>query len=263
MNGHVTTTVRYLAPSWRDVDKVPIIAGWADLAAHTVAHTVDVHDAHATDCDVETTGFQRVPHRTAVTDFRDPAAVTRTYFPEVAALVGELTGADHAIVTHHFIRWGHPADFDAGYAGFLHGDKPLTDPVGYSWDRVDELDLRLDPADDWEFAWYNTWQPVDHPATRNPLALIDARTVAAADYHPYSYDGGATPNLETVPLHNPAHRFHYFPDLTPDELIVFKQLETRPARTPTCLHSAIDTPAPPDTPLRRSIEVRWMCAFRR
>ncbi|SER27232.1 CmcJ/NvfI family oxidoreductase [Actinokineospora terrae] len=261
MVGYVEAKVRYLAARWRGDGRVPTISEWGSMVANTVEHEVRVHDARGMSCGVETTGFERVGYG-AETDFRDPVAVEGEYLGAVADLVRRVTGADHVVATHHFIRWGDPGDFEAGYAGFLHGDKPLTDPLGYSWDRVARLGLALDRDRPWDFAWYNTWQPIDHPATRNPLALLDARTADPADTRLYSYDGAGEQNLETVPLHNPAHRFYYYPDLAPDELILFKQLETRPHRTPTCLHSAIEVPAPPGTPLRRSIEVRWMCVFR-
>ncbi|GAA2996032.1 CmcJ/NvfI family oxidoreductase [Actinokineospora diospyrosa] len=255
-----TATVRYLAPAWRHTDEIPVIADWATMAANTEAHPVQVHNARDAECDVETTGFQRIAHTTA-TDFRDRFAVERGYLSEVAGLVQRHTGADRVVATHHFIRWGDPEDFEAGYAGFLHGDKPLIDPAGYSWDRVDRLGLAIDRDQGWDFAWYNTWQPVDRPAIRNPLTFIDAGTVTPDDLRLYSYDGAGERNLETVPLRAQAHRFYYFPDLDTDELVLFKQLETRPGRTPTCLHSAIDAPVPAETPLRRSIEVRWMCVF--
>ncbi|MBM7775001.1 hypothetical protein JOD54_005205 [Actinokineospora baliensis] len=260
MTHTIAATVRYLAPTWRYTDEIPVIADWATLTANTVEHMVPVHDAHQTECDVETTGFQRLPH-TTTTDFRDPAAVEHSYLPEVADVVQRHTGADHVIATHHFARWGDPGDFEAGYAPFLHGDKPLADPAAYSWARVDHLDVPLDRARTWDFAWYNTWQPIDHPATRDPLTFIDARTVAPTDLHPYTYDGAGEQHQETVPSHSRAHRFYYFPDLPTDELVLFKQLDTRPGHTPTCLHSAITTPVAPMTPLRRSIEVRWLCAF--
>ncbi|GLW90573.1 CmcJ/NvfI family oxidoreductase [Actinokineospora globicatena] len=258
MTEYVEARVRYLAPVWRDTDEIPTIADWSTMAANTVEHTVRVHDAWDADCDVETTGFQRVSH-TTLADFTAPQSVERVYLPEVASLVQKLTSADHVVATHHYIRWGNPGDFEAGYAGFLHGDKPLADPMAYSLARARHL--QLGPARSHDFAWYNTWQPIDHPATRNPLALIDARTVSPGDLHPYRYDGAGEQNLETVPLHSSAHRFHYFPSLPPEDLILFKQLDTRPHHTPTCLHSAFETPAPPATPLRRSIETRWLCAF--
>ena len=259
----ITTTVRYLAPEWRDSATPPSIGDWDSLAAHTVEHTVTVEDARGTDYGLDTSGFTLLHHRTSV-DFRDETAIRERYFAELEPLVREQTGADHVFVTHHFVRWGNPDDFEDGYAAFLHGDKGIDDPFGYTASRMAELDIRLPEDREWDFAWYNTWQPVEREVFQHPLVLMDARTVAREDIHNYFYTSVGDPHPESSPVYAPGHVFRYFPRMRPDELLMFKQLDTRPDRAPTCLHSAaVDPTAPADAPLRRSIEVRWMCAFAR
>ncbi|MEU9080676.1 CmcJ/NvfI family oxidoreductase [Kitasatospora sp. NPDC004745] len=259
----ITAGVRYLAPRWRDSGTAPEIGDWGSLATNTVRHDVPVANARGTEYGLDTTGFTLLEHRTEV-DFRDESAVLGRYFAELAPLVKEQSGADEVFVTHHFVRWGDPEDFEAGYAGFLHGDKGLGDPFGYTRSRIEELGIELGSDQDHDFAWYNTWQPVDREVFQHPLALMDARTVPREHIHDYYYTSVGEPHPESSPVFDEGHRFYYFPRMRTDELLMFKQLDTRPDRAPTCLHSAFTDPtAPDDAPLRRSIEVRWMCAFKR
>ena len=53
----------------------------------------------------------------------------------------------------------------------------------------------------------------------------------------------------------------YFPRMTEEEMLVIKQLDTRPGRAVACPHTSFDIETPPGTPARRSIEVRMVCAF--
>ena len=64
-----------------------------------------------------------------------------------------------------------------------------------------------------------------------------------------------------MPVFNPDQRFYYFSRMQTDEMMVIKQLDTRPDRARGCPHTSFDVEAPPDAPGRRSIEVRLVCAF--
>ncbi|WP_328311776.1 hypothetical protein OG432_16955 [Streptomyces sp. NBC_00442] len=263
MSSPLTANVRYLAPEWCDSETAPNIGDWQAMAAATVEHSVPIENARDIEYGLDTTGFTLTRHETSV-DFRDESAIVAQYFTELAPLVRERTGADEVFVTHHFVRWGEPEDFEAGYAGFLHGDKGLDDPYGYTDARMAELDIRLAPDQEYAFAWYNTWQPVDREVSQHPLVVMDARSVPREDIHDYFYTSIGNHPPESAPGFAEGHRFFYFPRMQTNEVLMFKQLDTRPDRAPTCLHSAFEDPtAPADAPLRRSIEVRWMCAFKR
>ena len=64
-----------------------------------------------------------------------------------------------------------------------------------------------------------------------------------------------------MPVYNPDHEFFYFPRMQTREVLVIKQLDSRPDRAVSCPHTSFDEAAPEDAPGRRSIEVRLMCAF--
>ena len=62
---------------------------------------------------LETTGFTLAKHDTAVTDFRDDAEVTSTYYEEMIALVKEASGADRVLIFDHTVRSSQSTSLNA------------------------------------------------------------------------------------------------------------------------------------------------------
>ena len=120
-----------------------------------------------------------------------------------------------------------------------------------------------DEMERWDFAWYNVWQPIDHEVVQNPLTLLDASTLdpdSVVEYFATKGDEG----IASLPIHSSEHRLYYFPRMQTDEVVVFKQLESRPDRATVCPHTSFYDPAAADDAVgRRSIEMRVMCAFPR
>jgi hypothetical protein len=110
----------------------------------------------------------------------------------------------------------------------------------------------------------NMWRPiVDSP--QNTLAMCDARTV--------EHDDEAVPITVIRPTgnsdlyrytHSPHHRWLYAPDMTHEEVLLFKTYDSRDdgstvRYTPYC---AVDDPSAADgAPPRESIECRCYCIF--
>jgi hypothetical protein len=111
-------------------------------------------------------------------------------------------------------------------------------------------------------AHYNVWRALSPAPQDVPLALCDARSVAAADLLPadamFDQDGEIAWSFEgLVVTHSPAHLWHWFPDLTRDEVIVFKTNDSDPDRAHSVPHAAFDDPqCPADAVPRASIEMR-------
>jgi hypothetical protein len=101
------------------------------------------------------------------------------------------------------------------------------------------------------------WRPTHEPLAAHPLCLSDAGTTTPDDFpiseRIYPDRIGQTYRVR----HNPQHEWYWFPNMTRDEVLVFKVYDSatdRPRFTP---HSAFSNPlAPADGPPRRSIEVR-------
>ena len=265
----VQAQVRYLKDEWRARSDMPSIGDRETRRANTAKHAVSIHDARprlaAGDIDLDVNGFALLRHHSQVADFQDAAEVQAVYYPEIEALVKRRTGAVAVFVTQHLVRTEDTRDFNKAYARFLHCDYSLKDARGMAR-RVLEKRSQASNYQRHEFAWFNTWQPFDHPARRNPLALVDAASLASDDILDYRYTGYPVPadvglGRSSMPARNPAHRFYYVPNMAVDELLLFKQLDTR-RHGGACPHTSFDDPAtPPDAPPRRSVEVRLMAAF--
>src|SRR5205814_8853731 len=58
----------------------------------------------ADEFDLEVAGFEFVEHKTQVRDFFDADELKRVYYPEVEALVKEVSGAARVVVFDHTLR---------------------------------------------------------------------------------------------------------------------------------------------------------------
>ncbi len=261
--GSVSTTVRYLSSDWRNSDEIPRIGDRESRRANTSRQTVQIHDARqAGPFDLDANGFTLLRHRSRCTSFRDPAVVHDVYYPEIEALVRAATGADLVHFVQHVVRTEDQSDFNNAYARFLHYDYNVREPEKEARGTIDKAGIELAAGRNWEFAFYNTWQPIDRAVEKNPLALIAGDSIRAGDVIDYYYTGFGNDGIGSMPIFNPDHEFFYFPNMQPDELLLFKQLDTRADRVRACPHTSFDDPgSAPDAPGRRSIEVRVLCAF--
>merc|ERR550532_1609785 len=104
------------------------------------------------------------------------------------------------------------------------------------------------------FEMLNIWRSTDKKrnVAMMPLALCDMRSVDPADI--VFGDGVNTGNvrqyLKIVDqriVHNPCQRWYFFPQMTPDEVLVFRQYDTRQEalNLRTAFHQAVVDPTTP------------------
>ena len=265
----VQAEVRYLNDEWRARDDIPRIGDRDSRRANTSKHAVAIHDARdrlaAGRVDLDENGFALLGLASAVEDFRDETEVKAVYYPEIEALAKRTTGGSEVFITQHVIRTEDTSDFNKAYARFLHCDYSLADPRDMAVRALEKQGLRPNDYGGREFAWYNSWQPFDNPVFKNPLAVVDAATLAdddVVDYYYTGYNTAGNSGKSAMPMRNPAHRFYYVSRMATDEVLFIKQLDTRGRRAAVCPHTSFDDPSsPPGAPPRRSIEVRMMVAF--
>ena len=256
--------VRYVNAEWRDREDTPRIGSRETRRANTSFQDATVYDARprlaAGTLDLATSGFTLTQNKTVVTDFRDDDQVTGTYYAEMEALIRKQTGAAQVVTKSHLVRTETPIDFNDGYSRFVHCD--------YNMSRIDEHVGELferegvTAQDNWTYAWYNTWQPFDHVVVNNPLAVIDWQSLPLADVIGYFYTGRGRDSLVAAPVHNPDHKFWYFPQMQTDEVLVFTQLNQQPDQAVYCPHTSFNIPGvADDAPPRRSIETRLLAIF--
>jgi len=208
---------------------------------------------------------------TMVRDFHDREAAARTYLPELEEAVRAATGARRVAVSTNWVhrhsdrsqRFGEPGTTYPGrYAHIDYSDE--SGPMAArQW-------LGDDPAAEelfkGRFAIFNLWRVLSQPPQDCPLCVADATTVEAKDLI-VSHIVLGPPERETriqtnMVAFNPRHRWVYFSDMRPDELLLFRGYESDPARSRPAPHTAFDDPsAGDDAPPRESIDIRCVAFF--
>ena len=262
----VPATLTFIVPS----DTKPafrssaLTGGDPEILFASENHTVPVHDMrpHADALSLDREGFVLWPHQTGVLDLYDDHAIEQVYYPEVERLLRAVTGASKVVIfdtTRRSDADGGAANPDGlrGPANRVHvdytvasGPKRFRELVGDAEaDRLERARARI--------VQINVWRPIRGPVRRSPLALADASSVAPQDLV-------ATDQLfpnrvgEIYHLaHNPAQRWYYAPEMTPDEVLLIKGWDSiddgRARFTP---HGAFALADSADSPPRESIEVR-------
>jgi hypothetical protein len=214
---------------------------------------------------LERNGFVLVDHPTRVADFFDRSQTARTYYPEVEALVAQISGARRVVAFDHTVRSG--AELAEREAKQLQEPVALVHNDYTEWSGPQRVrDVLLAEADALlrhRFAIIQVWRPIGRPAERSPLAIADARSLAPGDLiaseRRYPDRIGEVYRVG----YNPDHAWYYFPRMRPDEAIVFTVFDSaRDGRPRFSAHTAFDDPTtPPDAPPRQSIEARAFALF--
>jgi len=194
-------------------------------------------------------------HRLPLGEYRwhDQEWLARVYVPRSVELVREMTGAP---VVTPFLE-GMTIIRDSGNAEF----PPAADFVHFDQSRQSVgqfIDLAA-PPDYAHVQLFNLWRVMTPPPQDVPLALCDQRSVDEADFvFGNTVEPGMTEGSPyTCSVFNPAQRWHYFSGLTSDDVIVFKQFDSRPGAPMGCLHGAFAWPdALPGAVPRASMELR-------
>lgn len=230
-------------------------------------HAVLIHDGRpgyqGLDLDREGIAFVRSP--SAVKDFYDEAELDDVAHREAAELVARVTGASRVEVFDHTLRrrGSDRPDRSAGvprqpvmrvHNDYTEGSGPqrVRDLMG------EEAEALLKKR----YAFINVWRPLKGPVVDTPLAVCDARSVAAEDWVASDIVYRDRTGEIYVTTYSPEHRWLYFPRMTPDETILIKCYDTRTDVARFAPHSAFTDPTTPaGAPPRESIEIRTVAFF--
>jgi len=213
---------------------------------------------------LEKNGLVFVDHKTKVTDFFDESQLKSIYYPEIEQLIRRQSGASRVVIFDHALRSGDEAERE---------EKLIRNPVlqahnDYTeWSGPNRLrEILPDEAETLltrRFAIIQVWRGINRPIQSSPLALADAQSVAPDDLmvaeRRYPHRVGQTYRLK----YNPNHRWIYFPEMRPDEAIVFKVYDSeKDGRARFTAHTSFNDPtSPAGAPPRQSIEMRAFAFF--
>jgi hypothetical protein len=226
--------------------------------------------------DVDREGFVLVSHVSSIDDFdriQEDPEVDQQYMDEMTELLIRETGATRAFMLGGGKkRYGESATdklaplANAKPARYPHADNTDSSATGLVEliaAFVDDLDLEHFSR----YALYNMWRAVSAPPQDFPLAVCDARTVAADDEVTITAiteerGAGVIRHDTTGYAYNAAHRWHYYPDMTRDEVIMFKAHDTDERRSGRVPHTAFTDPTCPEgLNTRASVEMRGLALF--
>ncbi len=219
-------------------------------------------DARGRSTSLDGEGFVLVDHKSAVADFADADAIWAVHRGEIIDLIKSVSGADLVLVNAPgLLRFSEKS----GRAGSLNNSMPARFAhVDISDKTADAFAAQSLPPGQTlrRHAHYNVWRAISDPPQDVPLTVCDARTVAAEDliFADAIFDEPGKPEWSfegLVVAHNPAHRWHWFSNMTRDEALIFKTNDSQVCVAHCVPHVAFDDPdCPPDAPPRASIEMR-------
>ena len=220
-------------------------------------------------------GFVLLKAPTRVTDWGNSEQVTEYYLPEVEATIRDRLYPGRKLIVQqpptvmrrgagtnvpqyglgvHSDHGTTADDFQRNVAAFTNADFGARWRAWFERDEVEGF-ISLD-------FWRTTG--MEGPLRHMPLALCDPTSVDAADIIPTALEGVAPGGAVThhVSLaYNPGQLWYYYPNMEPDEVLVFKlfQLMRNENAQPycACFHTAFEHPATPaDAQPRQSCEHR-------
>ena len=226
-------------------------------------------------------GFVLLSHRSAVQDWDVEAASaanedpsSHLYGPEVERLVRERLFPDRRVevwqgapvrrgpgTANPDYALGVHQDFGVSPEDFQEGLEAFTGrEIGGAWRA------RFESPDVLGFVMVDFWRSagMKGPVRHMPLTICDASSVRPEDLVPLSIEGITPTGCPTNQLglrYREDQRWFYYPEMTPDEVLAFKNFEFRKGegaeQAASCFHSAFEHPETPEnTEVRQSSEHR-------
>jgi hypothetical protein len=231
-----------------------------------VQHSVRIENGRPrrAEFSLDTSGFELADQPTKVRDFFDVDELQAVYYSEMQRLIAERSGARRVHVFDHTLR---SSDEDERAARKIREPVKAVHNDYTEWSGPQRVrDLLPDEAEALiarRFAIIQVWRAINRPIERNPLAIIDARSIAPDDLIAAERRFPDRVGEIYMIQHNPAHRWTCFPRMTRDEALVFKVYDSaKDGRARWSGHSSFDDPTTPaGAPPRESIEIRAFAFF--
>jgi hypothetical protein len=223
-------------------------------------------------------GFCLATHRTDITDWERHYGADSAYAAQVREVAARLTGADLVIPMGGMLRRSgatsasvQPPAAEA-HVDFTQRSAERIAQRLYRRERPDGSGYR-------RFIAFSLWRALSAPPQDMPLALCEGDSVRDDEgTHNTKIDVDEIPPEEalfapiegeddmtaaTIFHHSSAHRWWYFPDMTPDEVVFIKLYDSDHSRAWRCPHTAFRDDGRPDSHQRQSMEFRGIAYFSR
>mmetsp|Transcript_20462 Transcript_20462/g.22230 ORF Transcript_20462/g.22230 Transcript_20462/m.22230 type:complete len:322 (-) Transcript_20462:140-1105(-) len=238
------------------VDIDPITSGFKEFVGiNRIEKEMKVYNGRDLGMTIDNNGFTLVPTNFTNIDFTDDYDILNNYYPQVAELIKQSTGAFKVICFDHVVRHSEVSMayekrgnvVVGGPAVAVHGDyaqegapkrfENFTKPPGNN-DSFRKLlgETPLISAEEYaslknrRYAIINLWRNIaDYPVYDTPLAMVDAATTEPNDIVTVEFRY-VDCTIETyLAGHNPNHRWVYYPLLQKNEGILLKTFDSQGA----------------------------------
>ena len=221
-------------------------------------------------------GFCISQHRTSISDWGANYGGDSPYAAEVCAAAAKICGADVVVPMGGMVR-------SSGLTSATVQPPAAEAHVDFTRGCAERIAARLyrnaHPAGAAyrRFIAFSFWRALSPPPQDMPLALCEGGSVRDDEgTHNTKVDVDEIPTGEalfapieceelmaaaTIFHHSPAHRWWYFPDMTPEEVIFIKFYDSDHSGAWRCPHTAFRDHTRPDARERRSMEFRAIAYF--
>ena len=198
-------------------------------------------------------------HQSAVSNYLDKDQIKQIYEAEIETLLKTKTGGYRVHIFDHTVRASNAAIREQKQvrepATLVHNDYTANSGLQCLRENLPEEAEQLSNG---RFQIINVWRPLVDPVESFPLAFCDATSIVTTDL--VDTERRAPDHVGELILvtHNPDHRWFYFPNMRPNEILLFKTYDSLPEGRLGCgAHTAIDIHGTPtDAKPRESIESR-------
>ncbi|KAK7188115.1 hypothetical protein PSPO01_05809 [Paraphaeosphaeria sporulosa] len=260
---HVQTTFNYWDDPGDGSKPTPIVIGGGRISNRRphLPHDFVVTDISGDEdkYTLDGHGFQYCRHKSLEKDFVDEHAIQTLYYDECRQLLKEVTGASRVYIFNHKVRRGPTQWHHLGFSNLANRGPVTRTHVDQSYDGA-ELRLRWEfpeKADELVKRRYqiiNVWRPIA-TILKDPIATADSTSVPDDDLVAADMTEDGFQGEQWVVRHNPAHRWYYKNQLTPDEVLLIKCFDSNTSVARRSLHSAFEDAAHRDKEPRQSIEL--------
>ena len=223
-------------------------------------------------------GFCLGRHHTDISDWQNQYAADSPYAAQVAEVAMRLSGADVVVPMGGMMR---ASDTTSATVQPPAAEAHVDFTENCAGRIAERLYLAAHAAGPGyrRFIAFSLWRALSAPPQDMPVALCEGRSVRDDEgTHNTKVDVAEIPTGEalyapiegeenmaaaTIFHYSPAHRWWYFPDMTPEEVIFIKFYDSDHGTAWRCPHTAFRDHTRPDARPRHSIEFRGMAYFSR
>lgn len=260
-------------------EKAPAVAVPTFEDHPMVSYDVTIRNARpiVDELSLDREGFTVVQHKTSCADVRDPEIMREKYLEEMVPFIKNYFNASWVVPKRAALTLRLAAGTAIPKGGW-NKVSGVRQPGGMAHiDFASVAAPMLAAAEDQiqgtpirpysRLMIIQAWRVLSPPPQDFPLALCDASTVLDTDVVGYDYVANTRNEpgsaYKTCVLRfNPAQRWYYFPNMTADELILFKGYDSEVHYNPQAPHSAFDDRHTySDAKPRASVEARFFVYY--